>query len=171
MLSLAALLGGGSAGANTAQTPPDVDPAVVVAAHDAAFQARRDSLAALDPTLPAVAATHSAVALEWWVSDVEAARDYDPADAFVFLPPFRTEVLTVGLEEIDGTELAFMGVCQLEAGEQRSGYSFEPSPSDDPADYNTRFETHLMTPVDGTWRLAGIISTPSDLGTLGCMAD
>jgi hypothetical protein len=169
---LLALVGTGRAGASQSSSPQTRDERrAVIAAQEAALQARRDSLHALDPQHPAIAATHTAAALEGWTQWVESARR-EPSDAFIFEPPIDHEVLAVGVEEIDGAQVAFVTDCQLWQGEKRVGYSFEPEPSDDPADRNTMVGADILTKVDGAWKLGLFMQvSPGERGTLGCMSD
>jgi hypothetical protein len=143
----------------------------VLDAQDAAMSARRASLDPPNPQHPAIAGTMTAAALEGWTAWVTDAAA-DPSDAFLFAPPLQNTPLGVGIEEIDGAQIAFVTDCQLEQGQLARGAGIEPAPDPDPAHRTTRLGTDVLAKVDGHWKLALFMQlTPEQPGTLGCAAD
>ncbi|MGH9136859.1 MAG: hypothetical protein ACRD0G_07395 [Acidimicrobiales bacterium] len=147
-------------------TPTTVDPRIaeLTAAYEAAEQAAKDAAAIPDPSLPALALTHTGSMLQQRQDGLLA----DSLEGIVTrYPPgsqYREEIDTV---EFVAPDIAILEVCAVDDGERvevATGRVLAGS-------VGTIQWRASMQLVDGSWRLAEREELSREAGVVGCAVD
>jgi hypothetical protein len=153
----------------TTLDPEQVEREAVIAAHEAASEARLASAAAPtpDPEHPDLLATHTDFMLERWQTTVTGLQ----LNGWAFRRPegsqSRTEVDDVRFDEVDGQRVAYLEVCDVSDTERYIVATGQVLSSG----VLTVQATEAMRQVDGVWMLAERRENSEDEGVVGCAAD
>ncbi len=153
----------------TTLDPEEAEREAVVAAFDAAEQARIESAAppSPNPDDPAIAATHTGLMLDSWTARVEGLQRAGAAYRLPDGSRYRVEVESVTFDEIDGQEMAFLEVCTVTDSEQivvATGAVITGG-------LKTVQSSAAMQEETGTWKLAEHRENVTLDGEAGCATD